>query len=249
MEDVAVSVRTEDPAAPPLRWHGLLRHAPGWRLTRRGWLAVALGALIALAVFLRLVYPFLAVHAPVSAEVLVVEGWASDYAIRAAATEFERGGYVKVYVTGGPMERGAPLAEYETYAALGAAVLQYFGVPTNRVQAVPAPRVRRDRTYASALALKDWLASHQQSVEALNLVTIGPHARRSRWLYEKAFDDPCVVGVIPVAPEDYEPHRWWAYSAGVRTVLSETAAYLYARFLFPFTADRRADPEKRGESE
>jgi hypothetical protein len=193
--------------------------------------------LVSLAAFLRLIYPFLAVHDPASAEVLVVEGWAADSALQAAAREFAQGGYEQVYVTGGPIAWGAPLSEYKTYAALGAAVLEHFGVPADRLQAVPAPRVKRDRTYASALALNDWLASHQQSPKALNVVTIGPHARRSRLLYERAFPDGCRIGVIPVEPEEFEPRRWWAYSAGVRSVLGETVAYVYARCVFPFTAE------------
>jgi DUF218 domain len=194
--------------------------------------------LVLAALFLRGVLPFLAVNAPVTAQVLVVEGWVNDYALEAAVQEFHRGGYSKMYVTGGPLERGEPLSEYKTYAALGAAVAIHFGVPPTLVQAVPAPNVRRDRTYASALALRDWLELHGQMPDGLNLVTLGPHARRSRLLYEKAFGDACRIGVISIEDEGYDPHRWWAYSQGVRTVVSETVAYLYTRFFFRVSADQ-----------
>jgi len=195
------------------------------------------------ALFLRGIHPFLAVNRPAEAEVLVVEGWSADYAIAVAVREFSRGNYSVVYVTGGPLDRGAPLAEYKTYAALGAAVAVHFGAPTNRIQAVPAPRVQRDRTYASALALHDWLEAQDALPAALNLVTIGPHARRSHLLYEKAFGDDCEIGVIAVEDEGYDPLRWWAYSTGVRAIMSETAAYLYARVFFRISADRRAENE------
>ena len=152
-----------------------------------------------------------------------------------------------MYVTGGPIDRGAPLAEYKTYAALGAAVAGFFGVPTNRVHAVPSPGVQRDRTYASALALRDWLKLHGGVPPALNLVTVGPHSRRSRLLFEKAFDGDCEIGVIAVEDEDYDPQRWWAYSRGVRAVMSETITYLYARCLFGVSADRENAENDSGE--
>ena len=232
-----------DPAHGETRFKGLLCRGGGWRLTRRGWAVLLLCLLGCTAVFLRTIHPFLAVHDPVEADVLVVEGWVSDYALKAAAEESRRGDYPVVYVTGGPMERGAPLSEYGTYAALGAAVVVYFGVPTNQVQSVPAPRVRRDRTYASALALRDWFVQQGPPPAALNIVTIGPHARRSRLLYEKAFGKECRIGLINVADEDYDARRWWAYSHGVRSVMSETVSYLYARLFFRMSADQRAEKE------
>ena len=207
-----------------------------------------LSVLLALAVFVRCIHGFLAVNAPLEAEALVLEGWVADYAVKGAVEEFDRGDYTVLYVTGGPLERGAPLSEYKTYAALGAAVAGYFGMPTNRIQAVPAPGVLRDRTYASAVALRNWLEAHDALPHALNLVTVGPHSRRSRLLYEKAFGDACRIGVIAVEDKDYAPQRWWAYSKGVRTVLGETVGYLYARFFFGIGEDRGGENESGEDS-
>src|SRR5437660_396470 len=128
--------------------------------TWRGWL-VLLFVVAALMVFsIRGAYSFLAVNDPVENGELVVEGWLPDYALQEAITEFGRGHHSRMFVTGGPLENGAPLSEYRTYAELGAATLLRLGLNTNAVQAVPAPRVRLDRTYASALALKGWLVPH-----------------------------------------------------------------------------------------
>ena len=93
------------------RLRGLLQRESRWRLTRRGWVVAAVLVLTGVAVFLRGIHPFLAVNAPVQAEVLVVEGWVADYALKAAVKEFKRGAYKTVYVTGGPIEHGAPLSE------------------------------------------------------------------------------------------------------------------------------------------
>jgi hypothetical protein len=58
------------------------------------------------------------------------------------------------------------------------------------------------------------------------------HARRSRLLFQKAFGPGIEVGVIAIRDREYNPRVWWRYSEGVKEVLSEGAAYLYARFLF-----------------
>ena len=98
--------------------------------------------------------------------------------------------------------------------------------------AVPSMPVRQDRTYASALALKDWLAAHNLNPSGLNLMTLGPHARRSRLLFHKALGKGVDVGVISVASQDYDPKHWWHSSQGVRVVLSESIAYTYASLFF-----------------
>lgn len=155
-----------------------------------------------------------------------------DYALQSVVDIFKEGQYSKLFVTGVPLEKGAPLAEYKTYAELGAAVILQLGLRTNVVQAVPAPDVRKDRTYASALALKEWLAAHGTNISSLTVVSQGAHARRTRLLYEKAFGSDVEIGIISIPSREYDPKRWWTKSAGVREVVDETVAYLYARLIF-----------------
>lgn len=40
------------------------------------------------------------------------------------------------------------------------------------------------------------------------------------------------MGVIAATPAEYDADNWWDWSSGVRAVVDETVAYLYARFLF-----------------
>jgi hypothetical protein len=221
------------------RWPLLARRTclvPTWR----GWI-VCFAFLVMLGmVLVRLAYPFLALNAPISAGGLVVEGWAPDYALEFAKAEFTRNHYDKIFVTGGPLESGAPLSEYHTYAELGVAILQKMGVNSNLVEAVPAPLVKQDRTFTAAVYLKKWWVAHGQVPAKVNLLTLGPHARRSRLLYEKAFGKSTEVGIIAIPPRNYDADEWWRSSAGVRTVLDEVFAYLYARLLFhPSTAAER----------
>lgn len=92
------------------------------------------------------IHPFLAGADPVEAEVLVVEGWMSDYALEEVKVEFEKNHYRKLFVTGGPLESGSHLSEYSSYAHLGAATLIRMGVSASEIQAIPSPSVLRDRT-------------------------------------------------------------------------------------------------------
>lgn len=215
----------------PSVW-GLVRRRECLLPTWRGWLLVLGAGLLAMTVTFRQVQPFLAVTDPVAGEVLVVEGWAPDYELQEAIAEFQRNHYRKLYVVGGPLEHGAPLSEYHTFAELGAATLLKLGLKPGDVQAVPAPLVRRDRTYESALTLKQWLQQHHAEPAKLNLMSLGAHSRRSWLLFQKVFDRDAQVGIIAVTDRDYNPARWWTSSQGVRVVTDEAIAYLYARLLF-----------------
>ena len=200
--------------------------------TWRGWLVLLLAAAAGLTLVLRSLHPFLALNNPIPDGLLVVEGWLPDYALRIAADEFKEGPYSVVYVTGGTLEYGSYLSAYKTYAQLGAATLIKLGLNSNVVQAVPAPRVRKDRTYFAALSLKRWLLAHNIKPERIHLISDGPHARRSRLLYQKAMGPEVVIGVSSIPSNEYDERHWWRYSAGVRSVIGEGLAYLYARFLF-----------------
>lgn len=211
---------------------GLLQRREILFPTLRGWLLLVLIGAGLIFVGVKEVYPFLATTDPVFGGDLVVEGWGPDYAFEKAIDEFKRNQYGKLYVTGGPIERGASLLGYMTYAELGAAIVRSKGLPSNVVQAVPAPNVGRDRTYASAVALKNWLLENGVVPKSYHVMTIGPHARRTRLLFEEALGEGSVVGITAIDDPSYDPKHWWNTSEGVRTVVGEAIAYSYARFFF-----------------
>jgi hypothetical protein len=211
---------------------GLIYHRPCWVPTLRGWLVLVLTCAAWVAFTVRGVHSFLAITDPVPGGVLVVEGWAPDYALEEAMAELKRNQYGKLFVTGVELEKGAPLSEYKTFAELGAATLVRMGLSTNVVQAVPALRVRQDRTYASAVALRRWLREHGETLTSVNVISMGPHARRTRLLYEQAMGEGPKVGIIALVDRDYDPKRWWKSSLGVRSVIDELVAYAYAKLFF-----------------
>lgn len=212
---------------------GCLTRRERWGLSLRGWLAVILLAVFAFVSWLLNVQPFLAQTHRVDSKILVVEGWIQQYAIRAAITEFHTGHYDKIYTTGGPVVgTDGDVNDFNTTASVGAQLLLQAGLPADRLQMVPSHIKGRDRTYSSALALRDYFQTHGLAVKNFNLLTEDAHARRSGMLFQKAFGSDARVGIISVPDPDYDPTRWWRYSEGVRTVLGESIAWFYASFIF-----------------
>jgi hypothetical protein len=182
------------------------------------------------------VSPFLAVNEPVAANVLIVESWLPDYAMRGVVEEFKRGGYKYVITSGRVLSDVWLAAHYPTAAEFAAANLALMGIETNRLVAAPPPPVGRDRTYNSARAVQKWLAQNDPSVTAVNVYSLGPHARRTRLLFQKAMGSGIRVGIIAAPEVAYDPEHWWTNMRGFDAVLGEGLAYCYARCLFPFVA-------------
>ena len=226
------------------KFWGILKRKERWALSWRGWLLVAsVGLVGAYFAFLN-IHPFLAVTHRVNTNVLVVEGWIQQYAIRGGAEEFKTGSYERIFTTGGPENgNGGYTNDYNTSASVGAEILKKFGVPEDLVQMVPSRVMGRERTYSSAVALRDWFREHSMPVHSINVLTEDAHARRTWLLYQKAFGRNVTVGIIAVSNPDYKPTQWWRYSDGVREVISESIAYIYARFAFyPSPTEARAAP-------
>lgn len=169
----------------------------------------------------------------VDANVLVVEGWVGEYAIRAALKEFQSNHYQRIFTTGGPEEgTGGYTNDYNTSASVGADLLRRAGAPDGSVQMVPSRVMDRDRTYGSAIALRNWFREHNVPVTGIDIVTEDLHARRTRLLFQEALGDRIAVGVIATPNPDYDAKHWWRYSDGVKDVITEGAAYVYAKFFF-----------------
>jgi uncharacterized SAM-binding protein YcdF (DUF218 family) len=215
------------------KFYGVFTRRERWGLSWRGWLAVVLFFLLTAILLLLNVQPFLARTKRQDTKILVVEGWIRPFAILAAVTEIQAGHYERVYTTGGPVVgSGGYSNDYNTSASVGADLLVKTGVPENLVQMVPSRIAGRDRTYSSAVALRDWFREHNVTVQSINVLTEDAHARRTQLLFQKAFGRSVTVGIISVPDPDYDAKHWWRYSEGVREVLGESIAYVYALFIF-----------------
>jgi uncharacterized SAM-binding protein YcdF (DUF218 family) len=222
---------------------GLLTRRERWGLSLRGWVALIL-FVASLGVFWLLnVQPFLALTQRTDTKILVVEGWIHPYAIAAAVKEFHDGHYEKIYTTGGPVVGGGGYSnDFNTSASVGAELLVKAGMPSDLVQMVPSHVSGRDRTYSSALALREWFSAHHLSVKNFNVLTEDVHARRTHLLFQKALGNEAVIGIISAPSPESEARRWWRYSEGVREVLGESIAYVYAGFFFHPAASPKQVP-------
>ena len=210
----------------------LIKRQEMWTLTAQGW-AIAI-ALIAYLIFFTIthVHSFLAVTSPIkSAQALIVEGWLPDYAIEEALAEFQNGSYYQIITTGGTLGKGSYLTGYKNFAEVTAATFIKLGLETEKVVAVPTPFVVKDRSYASAAEFYRWLSNSNLQIESINLFSLDVHTRRSWLIFKKLLNPSIKVGVIAAKTQDYDPEKWWASSQGVRTIIDEAIAYIYARFL------------------
>jgi hypothetical protein len=196
--------------------------------TLLGWIvlcAVAVGLVILVA---QRSCVFLSYHKPIQADALIIEGWVPDYVLEQGLTEFNAGPYRWILSTGGPLSKGSHLSRYRTYAELSAASLAVRGGDPNKIVALPAPHVPKDRTRVSALEVQTWLINHPD-IKTMNIMTLGPHARRTYLEFRRVLPQTVKLGVICIPNEDFDDDTWWTSSAGVKTVITEGLAYLFKR--------------------
>lgn len=203
-----------------------------WLPTFWGWglvLIVIAGATLLAG---RLIYPFLAVTDPVNARVLVIEGWMAPDELDQAVNQYRKSRYATVITTGGPVTASLDRLSFPSYAGLARDYLISRGLPADIVTAVPAPKSAQDRTYLSAVMVRNWLIQTGGMVEALDLYSAGVHTRRSRALYDMAFGSDMRIGVFAAKPADYDPEAWWTTSAGAKTVLTEFISWGWTAVFF-----------------
>ncbi|RYD36475.1 MAG: hypothetical protein EOP86_05880 [Verrucomicrobiaceae bacterium] len=214
------------------RLFGLVSRRARWGLTWRGRGVLLLLLLLAGLLLVRGLQPFLAVTDRVPARILVVEGWIPVYCLEAAAEEFRTGKYELLCTVGGSAPRRGGDAASHNPAEITADQFLEMGIAPQMIKTVISGEPERDRTYTSAVSLREALRHDGIVVKGLNVVTHGEHSRRSRLMFEAAFDGVAPVGVISIPNRSFDADHWWRYSEGVREVISEAASYFYARFLF-----------------
>jgi hypothetical protein len=192
-----------------------------------GWLCLGLAAAVACRLCLAVVYPFLAVTERIPANVLVVEGWVPDYTLQDALAEFRAGKYEHLVTTGGPMGHGYTLGGATNYAQSAGLILQTLGVDTNRMVVAPGRFTFRNRTYNAARSAQVKLLEMKLSIRGIIVYTQGPHARRSRLVYQKVFGREVPIGVVAHPSEEYDEARWWRTSEGGKEVLTEGLGWFF----------------------
>jgi hypothetical protein len=215
----------------------LIQRREVWLPTIWGWLALLLLGCSAAVLGGRSLHPFLALNEPIGARVLVVEGWIDPSSLDQAVAAFQSGGYEMVVTTGGPVDWPEVYGS-ATFAALAATYLRQHGLAAGSVIAVSAPATSHDRTFLSALMVREWMRRSGIKYDKLDVFSQGAHARRSRLLYRLAFGSDFGIGILAARSADYDAGQWWRTSTGAREVLEQAIGLLWVKcFFWPAGSD------------
>ncbi len=141
------------------------------------------------------------------------------------------GGYQYIVATGGVASGKGWGQSGWSYAEGADHELVRSGVPEEKIIVAPSRGTESQRTYESALAVLKALDAKQIHPQALNVFTLGPHAKRSCLVFAKVQGPAMKVGVVSWVPSDYQALPWWRSSDRAKELLTETAGYVY-EFLF-----------------
>lgn len=225
-----------DPLAPddfgePAMRFKWIRRRECWTLTWPARMIILIVALAALRGSAPYMYLWLACgeRMPSTApSAVVIEGWINDAVLEETRPWLISHPDVTVYCTGGPVEYGSPLLSFASYAEVTRLRVIAAGVDTGRVHAVASDYVARDRTWASALAVREVLKnSKQDGPVTLWLVSQGTHSRRSRLLFDRALRGYATVDIWGLKPDRYGRNDWWTLSEGFKAVTGEMTALPY----------------------
>ncbi len=204
-------------------WRKRALWCPTWRI----WLAGVMLLFGAVYVTRAWLHDWLAVREPVStARYVVIEGWAPDYVVEEARVWAEAHETRLVFTTGIPLDRGALLSDYKTYAQAAAVTLAKLGYEPGKICPVPAVEIKTERTRAMAEALKQELSAQNVAPEdkKLNIFTLGTHGRRSRRIFQSVLGPEWQIGIVSVPSRNYDAAVWYRQSDGAKTVVNELVA-------------------------
>ncbi len=203
-----------------------------WGLTAYGYLTVAVIICLSLYLMFRNLYSILAPVNREQTKVLVLEGFVSDFVFQCAIREFNDYHYTLLLTTGTPVEYGGMLIPYRNTARVAGMSMLKLGLDSTKLVIIESDEIRNDRTYNSAVKLKQWIRANRPDIKAINLMTMGAHGGRSQLLFEAALGDSIRVGIISVPNLYYGSDSWWKSGKGFRETMNETFGYFYTRFFF-----------------
>lgn len=194
---------------------------------------IIISVITGISVFIFLKLPiFLSNNNPVNGKYLVLDGIMPDYSIQRAIEIFNNQNYTTIVTTGSKLESGYFISEKKTMAELTYATFIALGFDSTKIVVIPEGDILKDRTYTSALSLKKYFDKNHISSADVDVLALGCHARRSGILFQLGLGENFKVGIIAVPDNSYDVNKWWKTSKGVRTVIGETIAYLYAKMFF-----------------
>lgn len=171
---------------------------------------------------------FLATTHRVPADTLVVEAWLREDGALAAAPEFSNPEmHYRFLVAAGGLTGERWHKRRWNEVEVVREQLEQMKFPSSAFIAANTPDVEIQRTYETAVAARRALESHGIKPTGINVLTRGPHARRSRLVFQKAFGPDVPVGVIAWKPPGFAEQRWWQSSERALDFLKESLGWVY----------------------
>ena len=209
-----------------------------------GWLLILLTIGVVVGFVFRNMAIFLTVNEPVGASYLVIDGWLGKEELDQGLAYFGAQDFSKLVVVGGPISNDFHGID-TSYAERAAGYLLEQGLPQERVAIVNVPYSAQDRTFLSAVMLREFFQQQGILMTRLDLFTSSVHTRRSRDLYRLAFGEQVEIGIIATAPRDFTPTHWWKSSDRGKGVAVEFAGWFLVKCCF-FPGEPGSHLEKWG---
>jgi hypothetical protein len=210
----------------------LFRQRQVWMPTISGWIFLLFICTVASFLLTNNLYSFLALNAPVGARVLVVEGWLAPDELDQVIQVFKNGKYERIVTTGGPVSGWPGISQDTSYADLAADYLKRHGIQPDLIASVPAPKSAQERTFLSAVMFRESAQRLGITLDAIDVFSGGPHARRSRLLFQMALGPKVRVGVLAGRPDGYAPDSWWKASVGVEQMIFQSFGFVWVKCCF-----------------
>jgi len=78
-----------------------------------------------------------------------------------------------------------------------------MGMDSSSVIALPGKKTKINRTLNSAIAIRDWLDTSCIRIKGINVVSLGPHARRTWMTYKRVLPEDYELGIISLPDYRY----------------------------------------------
>jgi len=204
-----------------------------WGFTWPGRTIVLIVVFCLVYIYINNIHSFLAQNKPINTDIMVLEGFLPDYAIKEAMNIFTKEEYKLLLITGKKRMKGSQLDQFENDGIYSAETLVKLGFDREKIRVISLESdIKKDRTYASAKAVRNWIERSANDIKSFNLVSIGCHSRRSSYLYKRVFCDHIKTGIISIENKSYKHEKWWKSSNGFRSVVQETIALIYVFTIF-----------------
>ncbi|MCU0473462.1 MAG: hypothetical protein MUC93_08870 [Bacteroidales bacterium] len=111
---------------------------------------------------------------------------------------------------------------FKSYAQRAREIFISLGIDSSNVISVPGESVKINRTFTSALAVRNWLKTSDIEVKGINIISVDSHSRRTWMTYNKVLHKSFNVGVISLPKDNFHSRTDKGFN-----ILKETLALVY----------------------